>query len=125
MISFRNKLGRVRISHRYFADLVAHIATGCFGVTRMMPAGTNQRLRGLAHLKTPDRGVRVRTVNGKLFIELHIAVAMGVNIKAVVKSIASEVRYAVESRTGLGVGQVFVYVDALGSANAQPRGCGV
>lgn len=113
MIRVDNKLGRVEITHRYFADLIAHTATKCFGVAGMMPAGATQELRSLAHLKNPAEGVRVRVKDGKLQIELHIAVAFGVNIHTVVESIASEVRYAVEKRSGLKVGRVSVYIDAL------------
>ena len=113
MIRVENKLGCIKITHRYFADLVARTATNCFGVAGMMPAGPTQELRSLARLNSPAEGVQVRVVNGRLHIALHIAVAYGVNIAAVVNSISSEVRYAVEKRAGLKVGRVSVFIDAL------------
>ena len=113
MIRVENKLGCIKITHRYFADLVARTATNCFGVAGMMPAGPTQELRSLARLNSPAEGVQVRVVNGRLHIALHIAVAYGVNIAAVVNSISSEVRYAVEKRAGLKVGRVSVFIDAM------------
>ena len=61
----------------------------------------------------PDKGVLVRAKDGRLEVELHIEVAYGVNIAAVVRSLVSEVRYAVETVTGLRVDCVNVFVDAM------------
>ncbi|MEG1943488.1 MAG: Asp23/Gls24 family envelope stress response protein, partial [Angelakisella sp.] len=61
----------------------------------------------------PDRGVRVRINEGKLIVDLHIAVTYGVNISAIVKSIVHKVRYTVEESTGLAVAKVNVYVDSM------------
>ena len=52
-------------------------------------------------------------IRDRLEVELHIEVAYGVNIAAVVRSLVSEVRYAVETVTGLRVDCVNVFVDAM------------
>ncbi|MEG2083605.1 MAG: Asp23/Gls24 family envelope stress response protein, partial [Oscillospiraceae bacterium] len=61
----------------------------------------------------PEKGVRVSEKEGKLVIELHIKIVYGVNIAAIVESIANKVKYAVEQSSGLIVRSVDVYVDEM------------
>lgn len=113
MIGFENALGTVEISQEYFANLVGKAASECFGVAGMI-SSPYQGLKSIISSKTmPDQGVRVRTDEGKLAIELHIAVTYGVNISAIVKSIVHKVRYTVEDSTGFPVGKVNVYIDSM------------
>ncbi len=113
MIRFLNPLGQVEISQNYFSGLVSHAAQSCFGVAGMVASGASQGLRSIAGRQVPDKGVLVRTENGALIVDLHIEAAYGVNLNALVRSIISEVRYAVEQATGLKVSRVNVYVDAM------------
>lgn len=113
MIGFENTLGSVEISQEYFANLVGRAASECFGVSGMI-SSPYQGLKSIVSSKDiPNRGVRVRTDNGKLVIDLHIAVTYGVNISAIVKSIVHKVRYTVEDSTGFLVARVNVYVDSM------------
>lgn len=114
MIKFENHLGSVEISQEYFANLVGHAASECFGVAGMVESTAS---RGLRHLMrrddTQDKGVKVHNVSGGLVIDLHIAVTYGVNISAIVKSIMNKVRYTVEEATGFQVAKVNVFVDDM------------
>lgn len=113
MIRVENRLGWVEISSNYFAGLVSRAASRCFGVSGMVVSGASQELRHIAGVRLPDRGVLVRQKDGELIVDLHIEVVYGINISAIVQSIVSEVRYAVEQPTGLRVNRVNVYVDAM------------
>ena len=113
MIRIENRLGTVGISTNFFAQLVSHAAANCCGVAVMVVSGASQGLRSMAGGALPDKGVLVRAKDGRLEVELHIEVAYGVNIAAVVRSLVSEVRYAVETVTGLRVDCVNVFVDAM------------
>jgi len=113
MIRIQNPLGQVEISQNYFAELVGHAAQSCFGVVGMVASGASQGIRSMTGAALPDKGVLVRAEEGALVIDLHIEVAYGVNLNAVVRSIISEVRYAVEQSTELKVSRVNVYVDAM------------
>ena len=59
------------------------------------------------------QGVIVKSINGSLVVDLHIAVSYGVNISAITDSIINKVRYIVESATDLNVSKVNVHVDEL------------
>ena len=67
----------------------------------------------LSRKDVADKGVRVRSGNNCLAIDLHIAVTYGVNISAIVKSIVNKVRYTVEEATGFEVAKVNVFVDDM------------
>ena len=122
MIKFENHLGSIEISQDYFANLVGHAASECFGVAGMVESTASQGLRYIMKKdEAQDKGVKVRTVAGGLVIDLHIAVehgvniavTYGVNISAIVKSIVNKVRYTVEEATGLQVAKVNVFVDDM------------
>ena len=110
MIKFENHLGAIEISQDYFANLVGHAASECFGVAGMVESTASQGLRYILKKdEAQDKGVKVRTVAGGLVIDLHIAVTYGVNISAIV----NKVRYTVEEATGLQVAKVNVFVDDM------------
>lgn len=114
MIKIENHLGTIEISQEYFAKLVGHAASECFGVAGMVFSTPSQGIRSLlSHKDVADKGVRVRAGGGSLFIDLHIAVTYGVNIAAITKSIVNKVRYTVEEATGFKVNKVNVYVDDM------------
>ncbi|SDO08719.1 Asp23/Gls24 family envelope stress response protein [Acetanaerobacterium elongatum] len=114
MIRIENPMGYIEISGDYFANLVGSAASSCFGVAGMATSGTVQGLRSLIiSPNLPDKGVHVRNRDGKLEIDLHIAVTYGVNIAAIVKSIINKVSYTVQETTGLIVNRVNVFVDEM------------
>ncbi len=114
MVKIATELGTVTLTPDYFANLVGTTASACYGVKGMATSGTVEGLRALFFGSNfPEKGVRVSEHDGKLSIEIHIKVVYGVNISAIVDSIASKVKYAVEQSSGLGVRSVNVYVDDM------------
>lgn len=116
MIRIENHLGTIEISQEYFAYLIGNAASSCYGVAGMVKSGTRQGLRSVFSRRSfADEGIRVRSENDKLIVDLHIAVIYGMNISAIAKSIVNKVRYTVEEATGLTVKKVNVYVDGMKS----------
>lgn len=113
MISIEKSVGCIEISKEYFSRLIGFTALECFGVSDMVPSSPSQEVRAFFRKNDIDRGVKVKSVNGKLYIDLHIEVSYGINISAIVKSIVNKVRYVVEETTGLQVEKVNVYVDSM------------
>ena len=108
MIGYENTLGTVEISQEYFANLIGMAASECYGVAGMINS-TYQGLRyAITKSDVPDKGVRVKTTDGKLIVDIHIAVTY-----AIVQSIIHNVRYTVEECTGFKVARVNVYVDEM------------
>ena len=83
MIGYENTMGTVEISQEYFANLIGMAASECYGVAGMINS-TYQGLRyAITRSDVPDKGVRVKTTDGKLIVDIHIAVTYGVNISAI------------------------------------------
>ena len=114
MIRYENHMGVVDISHEYFSALVGRAVTRCFGVVGMAHRNATEGLISMLRQQDQeDKGVRVRLQDGHLVIDLHILVTYGVNIAAVVSSIAHKISYTVEDATGIGVAAVNIYVDGM------------
>ncbi len=117
MVKFENPNGYIEITNSYFSKLVGQTAQSCFGVTGMVNRNPVQSIKSIIKNKvdidTSNQGVLVRSVNGSLVIDLHIAVSYGVNISTIADSITNKVRYTVESVTDLKVSKVNVFVDAI------------
>ena len=122
MVDINNHLGSISISKRFLTALIGGTVTNCYGVV-----GTNagniwqnaleavQFVPFLHGIRKTEKGVNVKTADGKIYIGLHITVLYGVNVSSVVKSIQHKVAYAVEENTGMRVGRVNVFVDAIQS----------
>ena len=112
MITSHFPLGDVRFSAEYFSTLVGEAAKNCYGVAAMTPRSRSDTVKGLV-LGTDfsEKGVRVTQQDGRLVIELHIAVSYGLNISTAAQSITHRVRDEVEQATGLKVARVVVSVD--------------
>ena len=111
MIRIENHLGKIEVSNAFFANLIGHAVSECFGVSGLVNSTASQGLRSIfLRRDAADKGVRVRIMGGELVIDLHIAVTYGVNIAAIVKSIINKVAYTVGAACGLQVAKVNVYV---------------
>src|SRR5699024_12733461 len=87
MITTHFPLGDVRFSAEYFSTLVGEAAKNCYGVAAMAPRGVADAVRSLVRGEdSSDKGVRVTSENGRLVIEIHIAVGYGLNIATAAQS---------------------------------------
>ena len=121
MITSRFPLGDVSFTAGYFSTLVGEATKHCYGVAAMAPRDMTDAVRSLVHGSDySEKGVRVTQENGRLVIELHIAVSYGLNISTAARSISHRVKDEVEQATGLKVARVVVSVDScalLGAAS--------
>lgn len=115
MIKIEKPLGTIEVEESYFSELLGSIVPTCFGVAGMSSSNAIQGVRSLLMRKRNflDKGVRVRSEQGGLVIDLHIKVTYGVNISAVVENLSHKVRYTIEEVTGMTVKAVYVHVDSM------------
>ena len=103
--------GRCQLYRRVFFD-PREATKHCYGVAAMAPRDMTDAVRSLVHGSDySEKGVRVTQENGRLVIELHIAVSYGLNISTAARSISHRVKDEVEQATGLKVARVVVSVD--------------
>ena len=112
MITSRFPLGNVSFTDGYFSTLVGEATKQCYGVAAMAPRDMTYAVKSMVYGSDyPEKGVRVTQQNGRLVIELHIAVSYGLNISTAARSISHRVKDEVEQATGLKVSRVVVSVD--------------
>ena len=112
MITSRFPLGNVSFTDGYFSTLVGEATKQCYGVAAMAPRDMADAVKSMVYGSDyPEKGVRVTQQNGRLVIELHIAVSYGLNISTAARSISHRVKDEVEQATGLKVARVVVSVD--------------
>ena len=112
MITSRFPLGNVSFTDGYFSTLVGEATKQCNGVAAMAPRDMTDAVKSMVYGSDyPEKGVRVTQQNGRLVIELHIAVSYGLNISTAARSISHRVKDEVEQATGLKVARVVVSVD--------------
>ncbi len=113
-MTIKAELGFINISTNVIADIAGCAATSCFGVKGMTTRSVSDGIAHLLRRENMSRGVRIiENEDGGVNIDLHLAVEHGVNIATICRSIINEVRYNVESMTGIDVKNVDVYVDAV------------
>ena len=112
MITSRFPLGDVSFSAEYFYTLVGEATKHCYGVAAMAPRDLTDTVKSMVRgADFSEKGVRVTQEEGRLVIELHIAVSYGLNISTAARSISHRVKDEVEQATGLKVARVVVSVD--------------
>ncbi|HHX73187.1 MAG TPA: Asp23/Gls24 family envelope stress response protein [Clostridiales bacterium] len=106
------KRGAIYITDEVIASICGYAALSCFGVKGMARKSLKDGIICLPKGHFP-KGVKIRVENNRIDIELHVVIEHGVNMRTVGQSIMSEVRYTVESVTGVKVNRVDVYIDAV------------
>ena len=106
-MNIATEYGTVTLEAEVAASIAGIAATNCFGVKGMTHTSVKD---GIVYLL---KRVKVIERDGKIDLELHIAVDHGVNICAVGKSIIGEVRYHVERQAGVPVGRIDICVDSI------------
>ena len=111
-INIKTEKGDIRLSNGALVKLIAHIATGCYGVLGLT-SGNNSKLLDPKNINNLSKGIKIKVEGEKLVINMHIATAYGMNVHTVSESIRSNVKYQLENITGVEVGKVNIYVEMI------------
>ena len=105
-----NKYGKIVVSDRAIALCALHAARECYGVVALVAKNVFDKIVSFFKGNHETRGVKVASVDNRIFIELFVLLKEGVRGEAVVDSLRSVVTYAVETFTGMLVKSVKVHV---------------
>ncbi len=105
--------GKVVIDEEVIARYAGSAAVECFGVVGMAYVSMTDGIVKLLMRDSLAQGVNVSLNDNTIKIQLHIIVAYGVSISAVAKNLISNVKYSVESCTGMKVDKISVYVEGV------------
>lgn len=108
-----NIYGDITIADDAVAMIVAKIAKEIPGVAELVSRRLSDNVLMLFGKEPLAKGVKLVTMDNRIFIELFILVTDGINVEAVVESLKSSITYHVESFTGMRVKSVEVNVLGL------------
>ena len=95
MIAYETRIGTISIANSFFAKLIGHAVSSCYGVAGMVAKGPQKWKEFFLRHSEADKGIRVRGDLNSITVDLHIVVTYGVNINAIAKSIVHNVKYTV------------------------------
>jgi len=105
--------GQIEVLPGVVAAIAGHAAVGCYGIMGMAARGLRDGVATLLRRENLHRGVDVREVDGKLFIDVYVVVLYGIRITEVAHNLQGAVRFEVERATGVPVAEVNVFVQGV------------
>ncbi len=109
----RQELGKITIGDDVLADLAGLTCTRCYGIVGMASQSFQEGVAELLGRESLRKGVRLKRKDGKVSFDLYVIVEAGINIAEVAHNLIEQVKYMVESSTGLEVEEVQVHVQGV------------
>jgi len=105
-----NAYGKICIYPESIAIVAGHAALECYGVVDLVANKLSDNFALLFKKQPSNKGVKILTVDNKIYIDLYVILKFGVSISAVAESLKKAVKYSVEEFTGMIVDSVNVNV---------------
>lgn len=109
-VNTRNAYGKISITDEAIGIVAGMSARQCYGIVDMVSRRLTDSIATLLKKQSVSKGVKIVTLNDRIYIDLFIVVKYGVSINAVAESIKESVKYNVEKFTGMFVEAVNVSV---------------
>lgn len=109
-VDTKNYYGRITISDNSIAVVAGYAALDCYGVVDLVSNSFKDSFAELFKKQRYSRGVKISSVDSRIFIDIYCIFKYGVSVSAVAESLKSAVKYSVENFTGMIVDTVNVHV---------------
>ena len=109
-VNTANSYGKISISDEAIAMVAGTTALECYGVVDLVAKRLSDSFAELFKKQSLSKGVKVLTVDNKIYIDLYVILKYGLSISAVADSLKRAVKYSVENFTGMIVDSVNVNV---------------
>lgn len=106
-------LGKIVINTDVIATYAGSVAVECFGIVGMAAVSMKDGLVKLLRKDSLKHGIHVEVRENKITLDFHVIVAYGVSIQAVSDNLMSNVKYKLESFTGMEVEKINVLVEGV------------
>jgi len=110
---FTTDMGVVTVTDEVVVRVAGYAALNCYGIVGMASKRSADGIVQLMGRENLGRGVKIRTSEDKVDIDLFIIVEYGISISAVAAAIIERVKYEVEHFAGVPVGRVNVCVEDI------------
>ncbi len=105
-----NAYGNITISNEAIAIVTGYIARDCYGVVDLVNQKLTDSFSSVFKKRTLSKGIKILTVNNRIYVDLYVILKYGVSIGAVADSLKKSVKYGLEQFTGMIIDSVNVNV---------------
>ena len=105
-----NAYGNITISNEAIAIVTGYIARDCYGVVDLVNQKLTDSFSSVFKKRTLSKGIKILTVNNRIYVDLYVILKYGVSIGAVADSLKKSVIYGLEQFTGMIIDSVNVNV---------------
>ena len=109
----KNDIGTIYISEDVLLKVVGYAALECYGIVAMSSKRAKDGLVEWLGRENLSKGVQIRMVEDQLDVDLFIVVEYGISVAEVCKTIVEQVKYTLESMTGVKVRRVNISVEGI------------
>jgi uncharacterized alkaline shock family protein YloU len=109
----QDNLGSITISDEVISDLTGLACTRCYGIVGMASQSFHEGVADLLGRDSLHKGVRMKRDDRKVSFNLYVIVEAGINITEVAHNLIDQVKYTVESCSGLEVEDIQVHVQGV------------
>ncbi|MDB4897663.1 MAG: putative alkaline-shock protein [Firmicutes bacterium] len=113
------EIGRINLSEDVIATMAGVATTECYGIVGMAGSRLKDGIAELLGRENLARGVQVTLDEDSVEIDLHIVVGYGTRISEIARNVTTQVRYVIESFTGLQVRGVHIHVEGVKMGQAR------
>lgn len=110
---FNTGLGEITINTEVIATYAGSVAVECFGIVGMAAVNMKDGLVKLLKRDSLKHGINVAVDDNKISLDFHVIVSYGVSIRAVADNLIDNVKYKVESFTGLEIEKINIIVEGV------------
>jgi uncharacterized alkaline shock family protein YloU len=109
-----NQLGEIVIDTEVLAKYAGTVAVECFGIVGMAAVNVKEGLVRLLKKEGLTHGITVTVLEDtKISLDFHVIVSYGVSIFAVADNLIGNVKYKVETFTGIEVDKINIFVEGV------------
>lgn len=105
--------GSLRVSNDVIADLAGYAALECYGVVGMAETDEEQGIARLLPKHRLSKGIEVTLEDGKIIVDLHVILEMGVNMASVAQNLESTVKFILNQIAELTEVEVRIHVEGM------------
>ena len=105
-----NSYGNITISNDAIAVACGHIARDVYGVVDLVGRSLSDSFSELFKKDPLSKGVKILTVNNRIYVDLYVVMKYGVSVHAVSESLKKAIKYGLEEFTGMIIDSVNVNV---------------
>ena len=108
-----NNMGDIVITPDVIATYAGNQACECFGIVGMAAMSVKDGIIKMLKRESMGKGINITIADNVISIDFHIIVAYGVNILSVSNNLIENVKYKVETFTGMKVDRINIYVEGV------------